>query len=50
MLDYYREQVAVKDKERESEEEVRKVADGCRVECVHTEQEERQKKTTEERL
>lgn len=45
MLDYYWEQVVVKGKERESEEEVRKVADGCRIECVHTEQEEIKEKT-----
>lgn len=50
MLDYYWEQVVVKGKERESEEEVRKVADGCRIECGHTEPEEIKEKTTEERL
>lgn len=35
MLDYHREQVAVKDKEGESERKCgEKVADGCRIVCV----------------
>lgn len=47
MLDYHREQVAVKDRGEEVE---RKVADGCRIVCVHNQQHGKKEKIIEQSL